>query len=417
MPACAAGDHAAPVGAEGPAVALEGGELVALEVPDLHRLAVFPRQEPCAVRREGHASDRPLLRLDDPELAPILRTHELDGPVARRGGQHVAVGVERDFGDVVLVATECLLEVGLDERPAQGVPRSGVSSLSKASRPSRMLSSGSIWSCDVAAAASCRDCARSRWAIASLRCTSAKAARAAETSTATSAAPRQDAEPARLGSAARDDELGLQRRGQRLEALALTGEPVLGRAQFRSPEQVGALAVVRLPSKRPREPLRVLPHPLVVGADRLGDVRGRLLGPAPVRVDVLHRRQTGRTPSAGRRSTGTRRFPSSSARDSSLPHSGEATDSGLMTKTKASAASIPEPSSSRQGAPAGMSSASTQTTWPPPSSALFSREDELRVPVGVGDEGVEAAVVPAAELPAVYQGAFTAVPLWKCRAV
>ena len=44
-------------------------------------------------------------------------------------------------------------------------------------------------------------------------------------------------------------------------------------------------------------------------------------------------------------------------------------------------------------------------------------QDELRVPVGVGDEGVEAAVVPAAGLPAVYQGTSTAVPLWKCRAV
>ena len=88
-----------------------------------------------------------------------------------------------------------------------------------------------------------------------------------------------------------------------------------------------------------------------------------------------------------------------------------------MTKTKASAASMPEPSSSRHGAPAGMSSASTQTTWPPALEGALQPEDELRVPVGVGDEGVEAAVVPAAGLPAVYQGTSTAVPLWKCRAV
>ena len=207
--------------------------------------------------------------------------------------------------------------------------------------------------------------------------------------------------------------------GQRLEALALAGEPVLGRPQLAAAEEVGALAVVRLPAQRPREPLRVLAHPLVVGVDRGSATCAADFGSGsrPSAWTYCTAASPAGTPSAGRRSTGTRRFPSSSARESSLPHSGEATDSGLMTKTKASAASMPEPSSSRQGAPAGMSSASTQTTWPPASSALFSARTNSVSSVGVGDEGVEAAVVPAAGLPAVYQGTSTAVPLWKCRAV
>ena len=82
---------------------------------------------------------------------------------------------------------------------------------------------------------------------------------------------------------------------------------------------------------------------------------------------------TAGTSAAARKCTGTSRFPTSVARRSSSAHSGEATESGLMTNTKLFAASMPVPSSRRQGAPGGMSSLSIQMLRPRASSASLSR--------------------------------------------
>jgi hypothetical protein len=82
--------------------------------------------------------------------------------------------------------------------------------------------------------------------------------------------------------------------------------------------------------------------------------------------------------SASRKRSGIVLFPSSTARSSSFRHSGETTESGLITKMNESAASIPDPSSRRHGAAGGMSSASIQTFRPSLSNALFSSKTKSR---------------------------------------
>ena len=75
--------------------------------------------------------------------------------------------------------------------------------------------------------------------------------------------------------------------------------------------------------------------------------------------------------------TGTSRLPRSTAWSYSFLHSVEASQWSLRQARKESAASMPLPSSSRHGVPAGMSSASSQSERPRRSASSISGSTEL----------------------------------------
>ena len=151
--------------------------------------------------------------------------------------------------------------------------------------------------------------------------------------------------PARLGLPAGDDELGLERRRHPVP-LRIPGEqPPFGLAQIGATEEQAAVGVALLPFLGADEQPRVTAKPVEVQVHR-GDERVDLcvevaglqksepVQPCHRRMHRLGFRFSG--------DDGMMRLFCLTAWSISSPQTGEATESGLMTKTKACAASIAE---------------------------------------------------------------------------